>query len=137
METGERLAALETEVRSLHAESDLQAREILARGGRIAALETEVRSLRSESDRQAREILARIDGPPWEGSIRARYHALKGRVDALESAGLVLAEAQRERRKALDEKDITGRRKRGELWKLLAAATALVAVVAPYASRLL
>lgn len=104
-------------------------------GERLAALEAEVRSLRSESDRQAHEILARIDGPPWEGSIRARYHTLKGRVDALESAGLVLAEAQRERRKALDERETGGRRRRSEWWKLLAAVTALVAVLAPYVAR--
>lgn len=93
--------------------------------------------MRAENDRQAHEILARIDGPPWEGSLRARYHALKGRVDQLESAGLVLAEAQRERRKAFDERETGGRRRRAEWWKLLAAVTALVAVVAPYIERVI
>ena len=55
----------------------------------------------------------------------------------MEAAGQILVEAQRERRKALAERDTTERRKRSEAWKLVAAVTALIAVVAPYLHHLL
>jgi hypothetical protein len=64
--------------------------------------------------------------------MRQKGHSLKDRVDTLEAAGQVLSEAQRERRRALDERAVTNRRHRAEWWKLLAAATAFLAVVAPY-----
>jgi hypothetical protein len=88
---------------------------------RLAILETKIAALHAD-----------IHGPPWEGSMREKGHSIAGRVAVLEAAGQVLVEAQRERRKAIDERDTSRRRWRAEGWKLIAAVTGLVAVVAPY-----
>jgi hypothetical protein len=93
-------------------------------GERLSTLEAQVSELRAD-----------IHGPPWEGSMREKGHSLAGRVAVLEAAGQVLVEAQRERRRALDERDTSGRRRRSEAWKLLAALTGLIAVVGPYIER--
>lgn len=69
--------------------------------------------------------------------MRQKGHALANRVAVLEAAGQVLVEAQRERRKALDERDLTERRKRSEWWKVIAALTGLIAVIAPYVAHAL
>jgi hypothetical protein len=99
----------------------------------MATIEERVSTLEAEM----RALSADIHGPPWEGSLREKGHNLVTRVTALEAAGQILVEAQRERRKALAERDTTERRKRSEAWKLVAAVTALIAVVAPYLHHLL
>jgi hypothetical protein len=91
---------------------------------RISTLEAQVLDLRAD-----------IHGPPWEGSIREKGHSIVTRVNALEAAGQILVEAQRERRKALSERDTNVRRKRSEWWKFIAAVSALLAVVAPYVAH--
>jgi hypothetical protein len=89
----------------------------------------------STLEAQMLELRADIHGPPWEGSIREKGHSIVTRVNALEAAGQILVEAQRERRKALAERDTNVRRKRSEWWKFIAAVSALLAVVAPYVAH--
>jgi hypothetical protein len=94
----------------------------------MATIEERVSTLEAEM----RALSADIHGPPWEGSLREKGHSIVTRVNALEAAGQILVEAQRERRKALAERDTNVRRKRSEWWKFIAAVSALLAVVAPY-----
>lgn len=81
------------------------------------------------------ELAEKIDGGPhvaWPQSLRGRLHTLESESAAAKAASTALAEAQRERRKAREERD-SARRDRLKTWMQIGGvAVAAVAVMLPY-----
>lgn len=91
-------------------------------------LEEALRQLRAEHA----DLAARLDGPPWERSVRGRLHSLESSEAAAKAASSALAEAQAERRRARQERERASNGIWHWRWKLLAAITAGFVAAAPY-----
>lgn len=102
---------------------------------RIARLEQQNLSNRDERDGQFKRLLALIEGPPWLESLEGRVAELEKASRTLEVVAATLAEVKTERRKARFERDEESRWHFSNVWKALAALTALLAIVLPYAVR--
>lgn len=95
---------------------------------RLARLEEQVSGVRED----VAEVLSRIDGPPWERSLRGRMHTIEAESAAATVAAKTLAEVQHERRQAqLDRKRAEDARWNWR-WKALGALTAIAVACAPY-----
>jgi len=79
--------------------------------------------------RKQDELLAKMDGPPWERSVRGRLHALEAESTASKVASAALAEARRERRTAQDERRHARNERISERWKASGVVVALFAVL--------
>lgn len=95
---------------------------------RLARLEAQAEQ---NADR-IKELFSRLDGPPWEGSMRERLHTIMAAnaadrlaVAALVSAQEYAAEAQADRIRAEKARWSTG-------WRVFGALVALVTVATPY-----
>lgn len=95
---------------------------------RVAVLEEAVRNIAAQHHDHA----ARLDGPPWERSVRGRLHTLEAEAAAAKAASAALAEAQAERRRARAEREAASSGIWHWRWKLLAAVTAGFVAAAPY-----
>lgn len=110
--------------------------ELLAKNAeRLVAIENRLESLETRLEAQHRDMLDRIDGGPtiqWERSVRGRLHTLEADSVASKAAAAALAEAQRERRKATEERVGDTRATWRIRIQVAAVAVAVVAVAAPY-----
>lgn len=102
---------------------------------RLAVVEEQVRALRDDVARHNVAVIDRLDsGPsvPWEKSIRGRLHHLESESHASIAAARALAEAQRERRLAREERESDTRAATTLRVQLAALLVAACAIIAPY-----
>jgi cytochrome c-type biogenesis protein CcmH/NrfG len=94
----------------------------------LAVLVEQVATMRED----LAELTRKVDGPPWERSVRGRLHALEGDASAARIASETLAEAQRERHRTERAAAEAKRARKVTGWKLLGATTAGIVALYPY-----
>lgn len=102
---------------------------------RLATVEARLVALAEQVEYVHADLAEKIDGGPhveWERSLRGRLHALESESAAAKAAGRALAEAQRERRLATQERLTSRRDHVGLIVKVAGVIVAAVAVALPY-----
>lgn len=102
---------------------------------RLARLEQQNLSNRDERDGQFKRLLALIEGPPWLESLDGRMAKLEEASRTLKVVADTLAEVKHERKAARVEREDDARWQFSNVWKAIAATTALVAILLPYAVK--
>lgn len=97
----------------------------------LAVLGEQMREVRE----QQAEIISRLDGPPWERSMRGRLHALEAEAAASKASSAALAEAQRERRLARAERESAETNRLSLRWKAAGIVGAFALGLYPYVAH--
>lgn len=116
----------------------IYSQRVSSEDARLARVEQQLVDLSKQVEAARQELGEKIDGGPnvsWERSVRGRLHVLEGDAHASKAANTALAEAQRERRLAVEARKTTRR----DRWKMrvqvVGVLVAAVAVALPWVER--